>query len=88
MTESRNGTARDDGTARAQGAGTERTGAAFVGKDVAEALGYKDTSDALKRHVDEEDKLTRCFTDSGQNRQNAEYPRLDTPRGCVGSSGT
>lgn len=40
----------------------------FVGKDVAEILGYRDTSDALKRHVDEEDKLTRCFTDSGQNR--------------------
>ena len=41
----------------------------FVGKDVAKALGYKDTSDALKRHVDEEDKLTRCFTDSGQSRE-------------------
>ena len=41
----------------------------FVGKDVAEALGFKDTSDALKRHVDDEDKLTRCFTDSGQRRE-------------------
>lgn len=41
----------------------------FVGKDVAEALGYKDTSDALKKHVMEEDKLTRCFADSGQKRQ-------------------
>ena len=41
----------------------------FVGKDVAEILGYKDTSDAMKRHVDNEDKLTRCFTDSGQNRE-------------------
>ena len=41
----------------------------FIGKDVAESLGYKDTSDALKRHVDEEDKLTRCFTDSGQSRE-------------------
>lgn len=28
----------------------------FVGKDVAEVLGYRDTSDALKKHVDEEDK--------------------------------
>ena len=27
-----------------------------MGKDVAEALGYRDTSDALKKHVDEEDK--------------------------------
>ena len=41
----------------------------LVDKDVAEILGYRDTSDALKRHVDEEDKLTRCFTDSGQNRE-------------------
>ena len=41
----------------------------FVGKDVAAILGYKDTSDAMKRHVDDEDKLTRRFTDSGQNRE-------------------
>lgn len=41
----------------------------FVGKDVADALGYSDTSDALKRHVDSEDKLTRHFTDSGQSRE-------------------
>ena len=40
----------------------------FVGKDVAEILGYKDTSDAMRRHVDDEDKLTRCFTDSGQSQ--------------------
>lgn len=41
----------------------------FVGKDVAVALGYKDTSDALKKHVDVEDKLTRQFADSGQSRK-------------------
>lgn len=41
----------------------------LIGKDVATALGYKDTSDALKRHVNTDDKLTRCFTDSGQNRK-------------------
>lgn len=40
----------------------------FVGKDIAESLGYKDTSDALKRHVQDEDKLSRCFPDSGQGR--------------------
>ena len=40
----------------------------FVGKDVAEALGYRDTSDALKKHVDADDKLTRRFADSGQAR--------------------
>lgn len=28
----------------------------FVGRDVAAALGYSDTADALKKHVDEEDK--------------------------------
>ena len=41
----------------------------FVGKDVAAALGYRDTSDALKKHVDNDDKLTRHFADSGQNRE-------------------
>lgn len=41
----------------------------FVGKDVATALGYKDTSDALKKHVDEDDKLSRRIADSGQSRQ-------------------
>ena len=41
----------------------------FVGKDVASALQYKDTSDALKKHIDNEDKLTRRFADSGQFRE-------------------
>ena len=41
----------------------------FVGKDVAEVLGYKDTADSIKKHVDDEDKLTRRFTDSGQSRE-------------------
>lgn len=41
----------------------------FVGKDVAVALGYKDTADSIKRHVDNEDKLTRCFTALGQKRE-------------------
>lgn len=41
----------------------------FVAKDVAKSLGYSDTLDAIKRHVDEEDKLTRRFTDSGQARE-------------------
>ena len=31
----------------------------FVGKDVAEALGYKDTDQAIRKHVDDDDKLTR-----------------------------
>ena len=41
----------------------------MVGKDVADALGYVDTADAIKKHVDPEDKLTRRFADSGQNRE-------------------
>ena len=40
----------------------------FVGKDVAEALGYSDTDKAIRNHVEEEDKLTRRFGGSGQNR--------------------
>lgn len=40
----------------------------FVSKDVAEILGYLRPSDAIKSHVDEEDKLTRQFTVSGQLR--------------------
>ena len=40
----------------------------FVGKDVATALGYKDTSDALKKHVDTEDKLTRQIAAPAQRR--------------------
>ena len=41
----------------------------FVGKDVAEALGYKDTDQALRKHVDNEDKLTSQFDGSGQKRE-------------------
>lgn len=40
----------------------------FVGKDVAEILGYADTDKAIRNHVDEEDKLTRQFSGSGQAR--------------------
>jgi len=41
----------------------------FVGKDVATILGYQRTADAIAAHVDDEDKLTRQFTDSGQARE-------------------
>lgn len=41
----------------------------FVGKDVAEALGYADTNQAIRYHVDEDDKLTRKFDGSGQKRE-------------------
>lgn len=42
----------------------------FVGKDVAEALGYKDTSDALKKHIDVEDKMSRQIADPLGRLQN------------------
>ena len=41
----------------------------FVGKDIALALGYKNTKDALNRHVGQEEKLGSGFTTSGQNRE-------------------
>ena len=39
----------------------------FVGKDVAEKLGYSNTRDALKKHVEEEDKTTVAICDTGSN---------------------
>lgn len=40
----------------------------FVGKDVAETLGYSNTRDALAKHVDDEDKATVAIHDGSQNR--------------------
>ncbi len=40
----------------------------FVGKDVATALGYTNTADAIQKHVDEEDKLTSQIAMAGQRR--------------------
>lgn len=41
----------------------------FVAKDVAEALGYKNTRDAIAKYVDEEDKANVAIHDGSQNRQ-------------------
>lgn len=41
----------------------------FVGKDVADSLGYTNTSKAIRDHVDAEDKLTERIVLSGQNRE-------------------
>ena len=39
----------------------------FVGKDIASILGYANTSDALKKHVDKEDKgVAKCDTLGGK----------------------
>ena len=35
----------------------------FVGKDIASALKYKDTADAIKNHVEEDDKMGGYNTD-------------------------
>lgn len=40
----------------------------FVGKDMAEALGYSNPRDALANHVDDEDKATVAIHDGSQNR--------------------
>ena len=40
----------------------------FVGKDVAEILGYSNPRDALSKHVDDEDKATVAIHDGSQNR--------------------
>lgn len=42
----------------------------FVGKDVAAALGYENTRDALSRHVDDEDKNTVVIHDGIQGNPN------------------
>ena len=40
----------------------------FVGKDVAEVLGYLNIQKAIRDHVDEEDRLGERIVLSGQNR--------------------
>lgn len=40
----------------------------LVGKDVAEILGYSRPDNAIRNHVDDEDKLVHQFSASGQNR--------------------
>ena len=39
----------------------------FVGKDVAEALGYSKTENAIANHVDEEDKTSTLIQGSGSH---------------------
>ena len=40
----------------------------FVGKDVAEALGYANPKNAVPKHVNEEDKLSTQIEYAGQRR--------------------
>ncbi|SUM72797.1 BRO-N domain-containing protein [Staphylococcus hominis] len=39
----------------------------FIGKDVAEVLGYKDVSSAVSKHVDDDDKTTLLIQQDGSN---------------------
>ena len=51
----------------------------FVGKDVATALGYVDTFGALKKHVDDEDKLVCQIENAGSRMKfcrQSEKPAL------------
>ena len=41
----------------------------FIGKDVADLLGYEASRNALAKHVDEDDKLTHQISASGQRRE-------------------
>lgn len=41
----------------------------FVGKDVADVLGYQNGSRDINRHVDEKDRLSHQFNGSGQKRE-------------------
>ena len=40
----------------------------FIGKEVAEKLGYTRADNAIRNHVETEDKLMHCFGASGQGR--------------------
>ena len=54
----------------------------FVGKDVAEALGYSDTDKALRTHVDIEDKQILNPADLAGLRNNANF-QVNSPRGLM-----
>lgn len=61
-----------------------------VGKDVAKALGYKDTKDALKKHVDPEDKIIineKILKEMASESKGGEMHPLefvfDSPRGLT-----
>ena len=41
----------------------------FVGKDVAQLLGYRNHRDAFKKHIDDEDKADVAIHDGSQNRK-------------------
>lgn len=46
----------------------------FVGKDVADILGYTNSRDALGSHVDDEDKNTVAISDGKRGNPNSYSP--------------
>lgn len=49
----------------------------FVGKDVAKILGYKNTRDALAKHVDAEDKISEIVKASQVSQNATGYQNVD-----------
>ncbi|MBU3828893.1 MAG: phage antirepressor, partial [Candidatus Lactobacillus pullistercoris] len=49
----------------------------FVGKDVAEILGYSNTRDALRKHVDREDKKSEIVKASQMSQNATGYMSVD-----------
>lgn len=60
----------------------------FVGKEIAELLGYKNTRDALSKHVDVEDKKTLKFRDCREMRLSNLWKEKDfTNKVIINESG-
>lgn len=56
----------------------------FVGKDIAEALGYKNTRDALSRHVpDKYKKVLTAQQMASVSKSRDSQPLVDSPRGLT-----
>ncbi|GAA3626576.1 phage antirepressor Ant [Lactobacillus hamsteri] len=49
----------------------------FIGKDVAQILGYSNTRDALRKHVDEEDKKSEIVNASQLSQNATGYKSVD-----------
>ena len=56
----------------------------FVGKDVAEILGYAKPENAISAHVDQEDKTTTLIQGDGSNYKSAPGDTVQTPRNGSG----
>lgn len=56
----------------------------FIGKDVANVLKYTDTDQALRKHVDEDDKVQRTKADLEEMFKGVETTALEFPnRGLI-----